>query len=289
MVIMLLVIVSTGAQSAQVGISSAKIVVLDPQKKIMTNAADMLLDEVEKRTRISLEVVTKMPSKSDIAIVIGTAGELAKEAYKPAAGFEVPQKADAYSIWVDTKKRAALTICLAGFDARGTLFAVGRLLRILDMSRDKLSVDIGIKISTAPKYKLRGHQQAYRPKTNSYDGWTIDMWEQYYREMIVFGMNAVELLPPRTDDADDSPHFPKPKMEMMVLMSQLADDYGLDVWIWFPARDKHYNDKKVLDAAIKEWGDVFRKLPRLDAVFVPGGDPGHTHPTCLSWKSRRRI
>ncbi|MHC4624915.1 MAG: beta-N-acetylhexosaminidase family protein [Planctomycetota bacterium] len=282
--ILQVVLVLTAAANvlgAVVDLSNATVVVLNPKSRIHSNAADMLADEIEKRTRIDLEVATKMPSKGDIAIVIGTAGQLVGQLYKPPPGFEVPQKTDAYSIWVDIKKRAALTICLAGFDDRGTLFAAGRLLRILDMSRDKLSVDIGIKISTAPKYTLRGHQQAYRPKTNSYDGWTIDMWEQYYREMIVFGMNAIELLPPRTDDADDSPHFPKPKMEMMVTMSQLADDYGLDVWIWFPARDKHYTDKKVLDAAIKEWGDVFKKLPRLDAVFVPGGDPGHTHPTEL--------
>jgi hypothetical protein len=33
-----------------------------------------------------------------------------------------------------------------------------------------------------------------------------------------------------------------------------------------------------VDAALAEWGEVFRKLPRIDAVFVPGGDPGHTEP-----------
>ena len=26
---------------------------------------------------------------------------------------------------------------------------------------------------------------------------------------------------------------------------------------------------------------MFRKLPRIDAVFVPGGDPGHTRPKFL--------
>jgi hypothetical protein len=26
---------------------------------------------------------------------------------------------------------------------------------------------------------------------------------------------------------------------------------------------------------------VFRAMPRLDAVFVPGGDPGHTAPSVL--------
>ena len=61
-------------------------------------------------------------------------------------------------------------------------------------------------------------------------------------------------------------------------MSRLLDDYGLDVWIWYPAMDRDYADPKTVRARLKEWGEVFRKLPRIDAVFVPGGDPGHTPP-----------
>ena len=107
------------------------------------------------------------------------------------------------------------------------------------------------------------------------------MWEQYYRDMMVFGMNAVELIPPRSDDAADSPHFPKPPMEMMVAMSQLADDYGLDVWIWYPCLDKDYSDPKTVQFALGEQEAVFKKLPRIDAVFFPGGDPGDTRPDLL--------
>jgi len=70
-------------------------------------------------------------------------------------------------------------------------------------------------------------------------------------------------------------------MEMMVGMSQLCADYGLDVWIWYPALDKDYADPKTVEFALKEWGEVFKKLPRIDAVFVPGGDPGHTPPRVL--------
>jgi hypothetical protein len=33
-----------------------------------------------------------------------------------------------------------------------------------------------------------------------------------------------------------------------------------------------------VEFALKEWAEVFRRLPRIDAVFVPGGDPGHTQP-----------
>jgi hypothetical protein len=40
------------------------------------------------------------------------------------------------------------------------------------------------------------------------------MWDQYFRDLAIFGTNAIELISPRSDDADDSPHFPLPKMQM---------------------------------------------------------------------------
>lgn len=274
----------------KIGLSKA-IIVTSSTKKVQTKAAEMLRDEIEKRTRIGLDIVSEMPGTDEVAIIIGTAKELAEKSYRPPAGFEVPSKADAYALWIDTTKRQAATICAAGHDDRGTLFAVGRLLRVLEMSRDKIQINSNIKLATAPKYSLRGHQFGYRPKTNSYDGWTIKMWEQYYRDMVVFGMNALELVPPRTDDASDSPHFPKSQMEMMVEMSRLADEYGLDVWIWYPVMDPVIDDKyyvpriiedlATVELALKEREEVFKKLPRIDAVFVPGGDPGEIHPKYL--------
>jgi hypothetical protein len=170
---------------------------------------------------------------------------------------------------------------IAGNDPRGVLFGVGHLLRELRMSRQHVRLPADLKIATVPKYPLRGHQLGYRPKTNSYDAWSVPMWEQYIRDLAVFGTNAVELLPPRTDDAADSPHFPLPQMKMMVEMSRLLDQYGLDVWIWYPAMDADYSDPETVQKALEEWGNVFRQLPRVDAVFVPGGDPGHTDPNVL--------
>ncbi|HUT29763.1 MAG TPA: hypothetical protein VMX13_08225 [Sedimentisphaerales bacterium] len=279
--VVLAVVVCGSASASKIDVSRAKVVVLNPQKKIEANAADMVRDEVEKRTRIGLDVVSEMPGADEVVILIGTGPELAEKSYRPAAGSEVPAKADGYAVWVDTSKRKAPTICAAGHDDRGTLFAAGRLLRLLEMGRDKVRIDSDIKVATAPKYALRGHQLGYRPKTNSYDAWTLAMWEQYYRDMVVFGMNAIELIPPKSDDDDDSPHLPKRKIEMMVDMSQLADDYGLEVWIWWPAIDGDYSDPKVVESGLQDRDEVLKQLPRVDVVFVPGGDPGKTHPKIL--------
>jgi glycosyl hydrolase family 20 len=219
-------------------------------------AAAVLIEEVEKRTQIRWAA---NQAGSPLITLERGAG--------PAEGYRI------------RTRNGGVTI--SGNDARGVLFGAGRLLRLMHMAKDSITVADDLQIATAPKYALRGHQLGYRPKTNSYDGWSVPIWDQYIRDLAIFGTNAIELIPPRSDDAADSPHFPLPPMRMMTEMSRIANDYSLDVWIWYPAMDKDYSDPKTVDLALHEWGEVFRQLPRIDAIFVPGGDPGHTQPKYL--------
>ena len=219
----------------------------------------MLVDEVEKRTGIRWPVTGSQAQ--------GVRIEVLSRPSPPAEGYSI----ETSNAWVR----------ITGNDARGVLFGIGRLLRELHMEKGTVSIADGWKETSAPCYPLRGHQLGYRPKTNSYDGWSVPVWEQYIRDLAVFGTNAIELIPPRSDDQPDSPHFPLPPMRMMSEMSRLADEYGLDVWIWFPAMELDYSKPETVASELKEWGEVFRKLPRVDAVFVPGGDPGHSPPGVL--------
>ena len=221
-------------------------------------AAIVLVEEVEKRTGI------RWPVEQTAA---GVRVEIEEKTGIRAEGYRIEVRGNAVRV--------------TGSDARGVLFGVGRLLRELRMERGAISIPDDFAETSAPRYRLRGHQLGYRPKTNSYDGWSVAVWEQYIRDLAIFGTNAIELIPPRSDDDADSPHFPLPPMRMMTEMSRVADEYGLDVWIWYPAMDTDYTDPKTVNAALEEWGEVFRKLPRVDAVFVPGGDPGHTQPKVL--------
>jgi hypothetical protein len=250
-----------------------------PEKK----AVAMLANEVEKRTQLRWRQGEAWPDESVPVIAVGQGTALQRLPNPVGAKFSGAKpkpKPEGYQIHLETVKGTPV-LWVAGNDARGVLFGVGRLLRALRMEKRKVSLPAPFKVDTAPHYPLRGHQLGYRPKTNSYDGWDLALWEQYIRDLAVFGTNAVELIPPRSDDDADSPHFPLPPMEMMVGMSRLCADYGLDVWIWYPAMDRDYSDAKTVDLALKEWGEVFKKLPRVDAVFVPGGDPGHTRPRHL--------
>lgn len=190
-------------------------------------------------------------------------------------------------------ERTGGAVNITGNDARGVLYGVGWLLRHLEVRRSSVllpdSLLAGGPVRSAPHYPLRGHQTGYRPKTNSYVGWTVAEWEQYVRELALFGANAVEIIPPRSDDSEDSDHFPLPQLDMMAEVSAIADRYDLDLWIWFPALDSDYGDEAVVRRAIAEWRAVFARLPRVDAVFIPGGDPGATPaPLLLALAERQK-
>jgi hypothetical protein len=273
----------TPVQAAEAfDLSAAVIVVPKGLSGPPSQAVRMLVDEVEKRSQLRWTVSDTWPERAAAIVLVGPAAfadATLQEHGLPDARVPGFDAAEGYRLRVVDAKPPVVLV--AGNDSRGVLFGVGRLLRELRIFKRRVLVPGLLNVTTAPKYRLRGHQLGYRPKTNSYDAWSVPMWEQYIRDLAVFGTNAVELLPPRTDDAADSPHFPLPPMQMMIEMSRLLDQYGLDVWIWYPAMDPDYSKPATVQAALDEWASVFKQLPRVDAVFVPGGDPGHTDPAVL--------
>jgi hypothetical protein len=230
-------------------------------------AAQVLVEEVAKRTRLTWTIVTEAPVGATL---------IALDHRTDVTGAE----ADGYQLQT-VSEGAHTEIRIVGNSARGLLFGVGHLLRHLEMMGGEVSLPNALNLTTQPHYALRGHQLGYRDKTNAYDGWDLPQWDQYMRELALFGTNAIELIPPRSDDRLDSVHFPLPPLEMMVGMSALADSYALDVWIWWPALDDDYARREMVEFALAEWEAIFCQLPRIDAILVPGGDPGNTRPRDL--------
>ncbi len=179
------------ATAAVLDFKQAVIVVGNNPAPRMKKAAAMLAEEIEKRTQLRLMTVAVRKPGSP-AIVIG----------KQAGGV-----AEGYSIATSIADGSAVAT-VTGNDERGMIFGTGYLLRQFRMGRQKLEIDSGVMVRSAPKTQVRGHQLGYRPKTNSYDAWSVAMWEQYIRDLAVFGTNAMELMPPRTDDDAGQPAFP---------------------------------------------------------------------------------
>jgi len=266
------------APAASLDLATATVVtppgMTGPERK----AATLLVEEVARRSYLRWSLAETAPAAGRTAVFLGQRDALLRA--QPGLASAIPAatgRPEGYAI----ATTAAGQIIVAGDDARGVLFGAGRLLRALTYGRETVVLPEALNVASAPQYRLRGHQLGYRPKTNSYDGWTVADWEQYIRDLVVFGANAIEVIPPRSDDDADSPHFNLPPMRMMVELSRLAEEYGIEFWIWYPALDSNYADPKQVAFALQEWAGVLRQLPKVDALFIPGGDPGHTPPKLL--------
>jgi hypothetical protein len=260
--------------SSMLSLARATVVTPGPLEGSEPRAVAALVEEIDRRARVRLPVSEAFPAGGTPVIVVGRGKEIA--ARFPDLASLLPET-DAASPAEGFSARAdASRVVLAGNGARGVLYAVGHLLRKLRLGRQQIELPLPFAKTTAPHWPLRGHQLGYRPLANSYTGWDVPQWERYIRELALWGANAIEILPPKTGGDDDSPHHPLPRLEMMVEMARIIASYGLEVWVWWPALDGDYSNPEVAGAAIKEWGEVVSRLPRLDAIFVPGGDPGDT-------------
>lgn len=167
------------------------------------------------------------------------------------------------------------SIQLTARTERGLLYAVGALLRKLDWSVGKLSLDAPQIERSSPAYPLRGHQLGYRATANSWDAWSVAQFDQYIRELALFGVNAIENIP--FQDTKEAPLMKLSRRDMNREMSRICQKYGLEYWVWLPA-DFELSEAPTKAAFLKRFEEFVAETPRLDGVFVPGGDPGHNAP-----------
>jgi hypothetical protein len=175
--------------------------------------------------------------------------------------------------------RTALVV--AAETSRGRLFGVGWVLRKLETVPGRVVAPDDLAVDTAPGQAVRGVQIGYRFKNNSYDAWTLAMFERRVRDIAIFGGNTIQVIAPVSDDKATSPLFPASPLETIIGLSALAERYGLDFALYYPQLDSDYGDPVALAAALETFEALVRRLPRVDALYVPGGDPGHTHPDRL--------
>ncbi len=258
----------------------SKAVVLAPRKpgSLEAKAVQVLREEVYKRSGLQLLLVRRPPKKEQPVIVVGLWSKLAGSSWPGCAGLTSGKQPAQEGFALQISRQVAV---VAGADARGVLYGVGKLLRQAELRRGSFLLPRGFHLTTAPRYPIRGHQLGYRPKTNAYDAWTPEQFDQYMRELALFGANSVELIPPRTDDALTSPHMKLDPLDMMAKQAAIAASYGMDVWVWYPNMARDYSNPSVVRKELAERDRVFGRVKPIHAVFVPGGDPGDLHPDQL--------
>lgn len=269
-----------GANGASIDLSKAVVVLGKSEETPLGRAGEMLLQEIAARTDIELGQAESLAKTERPAIVVAAADALPAGIPKLPAGLLVPGEPEGYVIWVDTATRSAPTVCLIGRGGHGAVFAAGRLLRMLHMSAGRVTLDLDVCVTTAPKYALRMHHIGYDNMNNTFDAWSVEQFEQYCRDLLVFGTNAIELTAPLDPTLKESPHMKRTMWDMNIDMSRVAGSYGMDVCLFLPTLED-VEKPGIAEEALKKRDALFRALPNLDDVFVPGGDPGSTPPEIL--------
>ena len=221
---------------------------------VLVNAARVLREELASRTATA--------AAGDPHIVLEISG---KEGIV-AEGFRVV-----------TRASGSPAVTITGADGRGALFGVGWVLRHCTLSEGVVTLPDGVDVSSAPDYPIRGHQLGYRFTANSYDAWSVEQFERYIRELAFFGVNAIEGIP----GGGVSPHWKASAEEMNVAISRICQTYGLDYWHFWAAPNHIGESAEKTEERLAESDRLWAETPFLTDVFVPGGDPGDSHPSEL--------
>ena len=245
--------------------------------------AKVLQEELNKRTGLDFALVPS--GEGSIELSIGRTKAPAPEgfAYDAADGM----------------------VAIEGYDRSGLIHGAGYLLREANWYKGGLSVQ-DASCRTHPRKKLRGSQVGYRNKTNAYVAWTKETYHQYIRDLALFGASAIEFLPPATDEEAGSPVMKYDALDMLQYTSAVAHEYGLEVWIWYPNMERNRtshpipkngflpetdDEAKCLNEDLRREDAMrdhdFSKVPYVDHILIPGGDPGGLEPEDLFAFSER--
>jgi hypothetical protein len=262
-----------------VDLTSSRIFVYGQKNDRLLKAAHILQEEISKRSEITLSVTYSRSPEAGASIAIGLESQMNELSAPEKSALEELKETGTEGFKIITGEDGSVII--AGHDEAGALYGTGWLLRKLEITRHSIILPARAAFSSTPAYPVRGHQLGYRPKTNSYDAWTVAQYDSYIRDLLLFGANSIEIMPPRTDDEATSIHMKLPAIKMIAEQSRICNEYRMHVWMWYPNMGSDYITADSVKKELEEREQVFSVLPRLDALFVPGGDPGELEPDIL--------
>ncbi|MGL6226812.1 MAG: hypothetical protein ACRC10_09330 [Thermoguttaceae bacterium] len=241
-------------------------------------APTVLQEEIAKKTGLKLKTTDVDFVKKPVApcLVLATPEEYAGLYGIPtdAMSLKSAMSGEGYVVQVESGTGGPV-VWILGSRTRGLLFGIGEFFRVADWGKNRLEISPGVHVERQPVYPIRGHQLGFRAAANSWDAWTAEQFDQYVRDMVISGNNAIEGIP--FQDERIEPLMKMTRDENNVLLSELCQKYDVDYWVWTPITvDLKDAEKRQADLETHE--TFYKKMPRLDHVFFPGGDPGDNEP-----------
>jgi hypothetical protein len=244
---------------------------------VRETAIRVLQEEVHKRNKQHWKETNTWPSGRTPVIAMVLTGEptLDGNSVPHRPGEDLAEtKSEGYRL-LSEQKEGKTVIWIIGADASGVMFGVGHLLRLMHLPKNKALLPQPVDIATAPQSAIRGHQLGYRNTANSYDAWTVEQYEQYIRDLMIFGTNAIENIP--LSSRDDSPHMKITRGEMNRKISEICANYNMQYWLWTPGNVDLSKDD-LFQKELEKHEVIYKNTPRITDIFFPGGDPGKNHP-----------
>jgi hypothetical protein len=243
------------------------------EEQFRSTSKTILFEELHKRNGPKLEMGKNWEDGTIIGLALQDDPDLFGEPLPEAQNIET-MPPEAYRL-VRIQKNGKDILWVIGADARGILYGLGKLLRTAQIGNGQLQITGDTDFSESPEYAIRGHQFGYRNTANSWDSWTVEQFDQHFREQVLFGANSFENIP--FQDPNSSVHFKVDPKKMEVELSKICDKYQADYWVWTPA-PRDLTEKGAHKDGLVQQEAFYARCPRLNGVFVPGGDPGDNHP-----------
>jgi hypothetical protein len=168
-------------------------------------------------------------------------------------------------------RRIGDTLVITARGTRGLVYGAGWYLRTGARP---------LRYESAPARPVRLTQIGYRAKNNSYDAWTLAMFRRRIEDFALWGASGVQVIAPVSDDDASSPLFPAPPLETLRGIGEIAHRLGIDFALYYPNLHD-YVTRAERDEELARFRALLAELPQVDALYVPGGDPGHAAPANL--------
>ena len=213
-------------------------------------AAELFSDELFIRTKLRPSII-----------------DISEDAF---VTFIIDSSIDNKDFFIISENNGNLTI--SAKTIRGLIFGYSLFLRKAKFLNNEITLVEDICGIHKPQKKIRGHQVGYRTTPNTYDAWDYEQYFRYYLDMMAFGTNTCEHNTTKFGKKEMNPLMRYTQEEFVIEASRLADTVDLDVSLWH-ANDDNETEEEALEIREK----LYSKIPRIDAVFPPGGDPGNMY------------
>ena len=227
----------------RIEISSAEIIAVgDTERK----AAEILADEMQARCGRRQPIVREKSGNTFIAF------SLAEES-----------GSEAFEILTDGR---GVTVC--AHRLRGLIYGFFLILRKSEIKNGKMILEKNIVGKYAPDMSVRGHNLSYTESNNTVDAWDAAQYRKYMIELMAFGTNTIEgnFFAEKERNSLMKMSFE----EAPVTISGLCRELDLDLTVFYPLT-KNRTDEETAALIVSQ----FRTLPKVNSVFLPGGDPGN--------------